>query len=492
VALREGEDGVEVGAQAEQVDGDDADGALRDELVQQARVEVECGEIDVAEDRLRAEVLDHVRRRHPSEAGDDDVVARLHPERGECDVERGRPGRGCYTVTRAGVGADLLLERLHLGALDDPARLERALHRPQLRLADERLGDGDPRHRPHTTSALAGRSGRTSVVTVAYDSGPALTRLLESLAGEEEAEVVVVNTGPRGPEIEQAASLPFVRVVEPGTNIGYAGGGNLGAREAGGDVLVFLNPDTVVRPGALARLAETLEDRSIGIAMARLLLLDRPDTLNSGGNVLHISGIAWAGGYGEPAASVSEVREVAYPSGAAMAIRRELFLELDGFAEELFMYQEDLELAWRTRLRGLRIVVDPGADVLHEYEFGRNPRKLYYLERNRLVFVLTAYSGRLLAVVAPVVLAAEAATLALAVREGWGRQKVAGWSWLARNAGWLRGRRRETQALRRVSDRDLAPLLTARLDPAHVPVPRPIRAVNGLLERYWAWARRAL
>jgi GT2 family glycosyltransferase len=330
-----------------------------------------------------------------------------------------------------------------------------------------------------------------SVVTVAYESGSALTRLLESLAGEA-AEVIVVNTGPPAPEIEQARQLEFVRVVEPGANLGYTGGGNVGAREATGEVLVFLNPDTVVRPGAVGRLADTLEDRSIGIAMARLLLRDRPDTLNSGGNVLHISGMAWAGGYGEPVESVAELRDIAYPSGAAMAIRRDLFWELGGFAEEFFMYQEDLELAWRARLSGLRIVVDPAADVLHDYDFGRNPRKLYFLERNRLVFVLTAYSPRLLALVAPVLVAGEIGTLALALREGWAREKVAGWTWLARHAGWLRRRRRETQALRRVRDRELAPLLTAVIDPAHVPVPSPIRAANRLVEAYWSLARRAL
>jgi GT2 family glycosyltransferase len=301
-----------------------------------------------------------------------------------------------------------------------------------------------------------------------------------------------VNNGPRAEEIDRAEAMPSVRVLDAGGNLGYAGGGNLGAREATGDVLVFLNPDTVVRPGALASLAATLEDASIGIAMARLLLLDRPDTLNSGGNVLHISGIAWAGGYGEPAATIAAVRDVTYPSGAAMAIRRDLFLELGGFADELFMYQEDLELAWRARLRGLRVVVDPGADVLHDYDYERNPRKQYFLERNRLVFVLTAYSGRLLALVAPVLLAGEAATLALAAREGWAREKVAGWSWLARNAGWLRRRRKQTQALRRVPDRELAGLFTATIDPAHVPVPAAVRAANRLVAAYWGVARRAL
>ena len=108
---------------------------------------------------------------------------------------------------------------------------------------------------------------RTSVVTVAYESGPALTRLLESLAGEAD-EVIVVNTGPPAPEVEAAAAS--ARVVEAGANLGYAGGGNLGAREATGDVLVFLNPDTVVRPGAVAALAATASQPDVGIAMARL------------------------------------------------------------------------------------------------------------------------------------------------------------------------------------------------------------------------------
>ena len=67
-----------------------------------------------------------------------------------------------------------------------------------------------------------------------------------------------------------------------------------------------------------------------------------------------------------------------------MAIRAETFRELGGFAEELFMYHEDLELGWRAHLAGLHVVVDPGADVFHEYEFGRNPRKNYFIERNRL------------------------------------------------------------------------------------------------------------
>jgi GT2 family glycosyltransferase len=333
-----------------------------------------------------------------------------------------------------------------------------------------------------------------SVVIVAYDSGLALTRCLDSLEAEagEALEVVLVNNGSDASEVVEAGGRSFVQVVSPGNNVGFAGGCNLGARHASGDVLVFVNPDTVVAPGAIGALASALDDRSVGIAMARLRLLDRPELLNSGGNVLHVTGLAWAGLYGRPADELSDLPEVTYPSGAAMAMRTELFRELGGFTEELFMYQEDLELAWRARLRGLRVVLVAAADVYHDYEFGRNPTKHYLLERNRLVFLLSAYSARLLFLLGPVLVLTELAMLALAIKEGWARDKLAGWGWCLRRTGWLRRHRRQTQALRRVADRDLAPLLTPVIDPAMIPVPGVVRVVNPLLERYWRLVRRFL
>jgi GT2 family glycosyltransferase len=331
-----------------------------------------------------------------------------------------------------------------------------------------------------------------SVVVVAYRSGSALLRCLESVGREEGVEAIVVDNGAEADEIERAAELPFVRVVSPGKNLGFAGGCNAGAQDARGEVLVFLNPDTLVADGALRELARAASDPTVGIATARLRLLDRPDRLNSAGNVVHVAGFGWAGSYGEPVESADELRDVPYPSGAAMAIRTDLFRELGGFAERLFLYQEDLELGWRARLRGLRIVMSPRADVFHDYDFDRHAQKRYFLERNRLVFVLTAYSPRLLAVLSPLLVAAELALLGLALKEGWAREKAAGWVWCVRNRSWLRARRRETQALRLVSDRALAPFLTERLDPAMISLPPLVGALQPLVSGYWRVAQRVL
>lgn len=135
---------------------------------------------------------------------------------------------------------------------------------------------------------------------VAYESGAALTRCLHSLEPEVgKAEVIVVDNGDGGPEIDKAQRMSFVRVLRPRRNLGFAGGCNLGARHATGTALVFLNPDTIVAPGAIAALVARLEDHAVGITAARLRLLDRPELLNSAGNVLHVTGLAWAGRYGD-------------------------------------------------------------------------------------------------------------------------------------------------------------------------------------------------
>jgi GT2 family glycosyltransferase len=324
---------------------------------------------------------------------------------------------------------------------------------------------------------------------VAFDSGEALTRCLDGLR-DDAVDVVVVNNGARGPEIENAEQRDGVRVVEAGRNDGFGAGCNRGAAATDAEVLVFLNPDTVAQPGAVAALARRLEDRGVGVAQARLRLLRQPELLNSSGNVVHVSGLAWPGGYEDPADRLTEPREIAYASGAAFAIRAELFHELGGFMEELFLYQEDLELCWRVRLRGLEIVVEPEADVLHDYVLERiDRRKEYYLERNRLVFVLTAYSARLLLLLAPVLFAVELGIALVALRQGWFREKVGGWAWLAGHGSWLGGRRRETQALRSVPDRQLARFLTPVLDPRMLELPAGIGPVNGVVSTWWRGVR---
>ena len=332
-----------------------------------------------------------------------------------------------------------------------------------------------------------------SVVIPAYRSGGSLLRCVESLdADGKRVEAIVVDNGDDADTVAAAERMPGVVVVRPGENLGYAGGCNAGAAQARGEVLVFVNQDVTASPEALGALGDVARDPAVGVAMARVLLLDDPGKLNSSGTVVHVSGLAWAGGHGQPAETFAELRDVGAPSGAALAIRRALFRELGGFTEELFMYQEDLELGWRARLTGLRVVATPAADVLHDYEFGRNAQKQYLLERNRLVFVLSAYPARLLLIAAPVLAAAELGLFVLSLAQGWAGEKVRGWAWCARRTRWLVRHRRETQRLRRVPVAEVARYLTPVIDPAVMTAPGIVKFANPLMSGYWSVARRVL
>ena len=237
-------------------------------------------------------------------------------------------------------------------------------------------------------------------------------------------------------------------------------------------------------------LTHALEAADVGVVQARLRLLQQPELLNSSGNVVHVSGLAWPGGYGDPVDTLTSSRDIAYASGAAFAIRRAVFRSLGGFTEELFLYQEDLELSWRAHLHGLYVRVVPDADVFHDYVLERPGRqKEYYLERNRLIVVLSGFSGRLLLLLAPVLLAVEVGIVLVAWRQGWLREKARGWGWLLRNRSWLAAHRQETQALRRVGDRELARFLTAVVDPRMLELPPGVAALNGLVSAWWRGVR---
>jgi hypothetical protein len=135
----------------------------------------------------------------------------------------------------------------------------------------------------------------------------------------------------------------------------------------------------------------------------------------------------------------------------------------------------------------------PGAVVVHRYEFGREPIKLYLSERNRLLFVLTAYEPRTLLALALPLIAVELAALAGSVATGAFGKKLAGYWWLFRNRRWIAARRRHLQAERLVTDAELARLWATRLlDAGNFTLPEWLKPLDVLLAAYWAVARRFL
>lgn len=335
---------------------------------------------------------------------------------------------------------------------------------------------------------------RVTAVVVAFGAEPLLPDCVRSVLASEgiEAEVVLVDNGCTDGGVDAVRALEGVHVVEPGRNLGFDEACNVGVAAGSGEFVALVNFDAVVHPGALARLAAVAADPQVGIATASLRLDDRPDHMNSAGNEVHFLGYSWCGGLDEPASRYSVPRDVASASGAAMVMRRELWDRLGGFAPEYFMYYEDPELSLRCWRAGLRVVFVPDAVVVHRYEFGRNPEKMYLVERNRLIAMFTLLEARTLALLLPVMVAVELAMLALAAQQGWANAKVRGWWWLVRHRDWVRARRAALAPQRAVPDAVFAPLLATRLTQGSMELPGFLRPFDALLALYWRFVRAAL
>lgn len=335
---------------------------------------------------------------------------------------------------------------------------------------------------------------RTAVIVLGYGAEPLLLDCLRSarqqLDGEQD-ELILVDNGIASALREAAGSLG-VRLVGDGRNTGFAGGCTIAADTTSAETLVFLNSDAVLRDGAIEVLVRTLDDSHVGIVSGCLRLADRPELINSVGNPLQFLGFTWAGHCGEPADAHQRPGKVPVATGGLFAIRRATWEALEGFEPRYFAYHEDTDLSLRCWLSGREVHVAPASVADHDYQFSRNPRKLYLVERNRLITVICDFPTPLLLRILPAMVLLELPLFAMAVLAGWGRQKLAAWLWLLRHRRWLAERRRHIQRQVAVSPMTIVELLSAEIEPPMVSPPPGMRLLNELLRRYWRLVRTSL
>lgn len=341
---------------------------------------------------------------------------------------------------------------------------------------------------------MAAKRSSASVVVLAFGAEDQLEACIDAVLLNLQAadELVVVDNGFAGGSERLAVYGSRLKMINDGANTGFAGGCNLGAASATGEVLVFVNSDAVMDPGALEPLVSAATEPTIGIACGSLRLAADRQLVNSAGNPMHYTGVTWAGHCGELASRFTERRSVTVATGGFFAVSRSVWTSLGGFHEDYFAYHEDADLSLRTHLMGKDVVYIPEAVAVHDYEFARNPRKLYLIERNRLLLVFTDYPTRVRHAVLPAIILTEPLFLILSVMQGWSRQKVEAWIWLARNRKKILQLRRIANRIQVISDQQFAALLVNRIEPPMVDPPPGMGILNAIFRIYWAIARRAL
>ena len=354
-----------------------------------------------------------------------------------------------------------------------------------------------------------------SVVVVNYRGAQDSIECLRALRDEldypaERLQVLCVdNASGDGSAQRIREAQPQVRLIESGENLGFAGGCNLAAREAAGQVLAFLNNDARPhRDWVRAAVSALRAEPTAGAVASKVLDF-------SGEHVDFVdAGLTWFGmGYkrhaGEPDDGGHDApRDVLFGTGSALFVRAELFAALGGFDERFFMFYEDVDLGWRLNLRGWRVRYEPRSVAYHRHHASMtevsSARENYLLERNALAALYKNASEETLAKALP-------AAMALAVRRATARGEVdpeqlemtrrpegvdhsddvpisrdalAGMLAIDRFVELLpqlKQAREVEQAARVRSDADLVPLMRKAMEPAY-PLPRYLAAHDVLVD----------
>ncbi|MBN9376555.1 MAG: glycosyltransferase [Cellulomonas sp.] len=344
-----------------------------------------------------------------------------------------------------------------------------------------------------------GRTGVVSVVLVNYKGADDTIACLRSLTSldwpAERLEMVVVdNASSDGSAARIRDAVPGALVVESPSNTGFAGGCNLGVAHATGEYVAFLNNDARADRSWLTAAVATLEsDDRCGAVACKVLDWD--------GKLVDYVGAAltWYGMGYKPHAErpdstdFDRPRDVLFATGAAMVMRAGVYREVGGFDERFFMFYEDVDLGWRLNLLGWRVRYEPRSIAFHKHhatmaKFG-SFRERYLLERNALMAMYKNYDDETLTHTLP-------AALMLAVRRALAMSgtdssvldlerspggddkltleldKTALTSTFAIDGfvgqlSSLEESRRDIQARRRRSDRELFPLFRDAFEPAY-------------------------
>ena len=263
--------------------------------------------------------------------------------------------------------------------------------------------------------------GTVSVIIVNYKGATDTIACLQSFTEVDwpanRIELVVVDNASGGDEVERIrAAVPSVKIVRSRTNLGFAGGCNLGVEKAHGEYVAFINNDARPDQAFLSAAIPVLE-RSVDIGAIATKVLDwEGRTIDFAGAGMSWYGQAYKIGVGAEAASGQELEcDVLFGTGSSLIMRREVFEQVGGFDDDYFMFFEDVDLGWRLWLLGYRVRYVPRSISYHRHHASMSSigswREKFLLERNALYTIYKNYDDEHLSRFLP-------GALALSIRRG--------------------------------------------------------------------------
>ena len=239
-----------------------------------------------------------------------------------------------------------------------------------------------------------------SIIVLNYNAGELLVNCINSLkkSSYTNLEIIVVdNISSDNSQKKCKERFPEIKLIQNNENLGYCGGNNVGIKDAKGEFIVILNPDTIVQTNCIDELVSAYNKFGEGLYQPKILSLNEEDIIQSTGNMLHIFGFGFARDKGGKIVDkIEEIEKIGYASGTCLFTSRKVFDKIGLLDEFLFLYHDDLDLGWRAAQIGINSYYVPKSKIFHveSYSLKWSSKKFYWLERNRKYCLLTHYSKK--------------------------------------------------------------------------------------------------
>lgn len=221
-----------------------------------------------------------------------------------------------------------------------------------------------------------------SIIIINYKSFPLTKQCLDSLLSTKiklNYEILVVDNNSNDQSFEKL-SLYFsnkVILIKSDSNLGFARGNNLASKSAKGEVILFLNNDTIVNNDIFSSAIKLLRsDQRLALISPIIITPDNKEQDNYFGHFPNLGNTIFK----------KKTKSIEWLSGCCLFIKRNIFQELNGFDENFFLYFEDVDLCLRSYSFGYKLQVDNESKIIHlggkSLESKRVRKKHYYKSQN--------------------------------------------------------------------------------------------------------------
>lgn len=300
-----------------------------------------------------------------------------------------------------------------------------------------------------------------SVIILNYNAGDLLLNCVDSIlkSNYQNLEIIVVdNVSTDESHHKCKEKFEKIKLIENDENLGFCEGNNIGIKEATGEYIIIINPDTTVEPDWINELFTAYKEYGEGIFQPKILSLNEKKILQSTGNMLHLFGFGYSRDLGVVDNNQrNKIEKIGYAAGTCLFTSSEVFRKVGLLDPFIFLYHDDVDFGWRAAQLGISSYYVPKSVVYHvkSYNLKWSAEKFYWLERNRKYCILTHYSKTTLAKLKFSLFVVEILVWLAYLSKGFLKSKTRADNDIKNNKELIEKRQKELESLKIISDGEL-------------------------------------